>query len=499
VLVDNSKSNPNTNKPSNDSPVYLKLTPKAQWPLQRFISSDESKFPLNSDNPLLTAGFSSQNSKKSNNHQQQQKQQQVLTHQVDASGSLLSMNTNNNDNTNFNDWIKLIEVNTHLGPHRRLFMGPQFVFKTFNSSITTTMLNPASSSLICDTQTEHQQTPIIDLSDDIELNTLDINTNNNFANQAHLRKFPANHHLYSAPMQINSAALSGGSRSGASSSQCTPTYIEVGAAGSYQEGMPILCSSIGSRGSQKFLNSNCMINKNNNQVADLLGENLIESIADAMNEVVMPTSSNPVTQSSSNTKIYPNKSSTKWSSSSTNKQQPIPINRIDGSSLLLMNAMPSTTTMNTEGVAVGSVGSSSNGSVPAAVGSYFMVNPTLYSPNINTSLSRNNSSNSSSSSSSSTSSSSSSGSSSSSASSNVSSLNDDEPPTSALNRLNLDRKASSGSSSTSKTTNTTMTSNREPLFGLRSLEFNTGLGGMGSSNSSSGLDHLQFQDDSLLN
>ncbi len=45
------------------------------------------------------------------------------------------------------EWIKMIDVNTHMGPHRRLFMGPQFVFKTFNSNLTTTKLNAASSSV----------------------------------------------------------------------------------------------------------------------------------------------------------------------------------------------------------------------------------------------------------------------------------------------------------------------------------------------------------------
>ena len=54
----------------------------------------------------------------------------------------------------------------------------------------------------------------------------------------------------------------------------TPTYIEVG---SFQEGMPIMCGSSSTGGSQKSLN----------QAAgyDLLGENIIESLADAMNEI----------------------------------------------------------------------------------------------------------------------------------------------------------------------------------------------------------------------
>ena len=55
---------------------------------------------------------------------------------------------------------------------------------------------------------------------------------------------------------------------------CTPTYIEVGA-GSFQEGMPILCGSQGSRGSQKSLNKD----------VDLLTDSIAESLADAMNDL----------------------------------------------------------------------------------------------------------------------------------------------------------------------------------------------------------------------
>ncbi len=70
--------------------------------------------------------------------------------------------------SNNDEWIKQIDVSTHIGPHRRLFMGPQFVFKTFNSNLTTTKLTSNSSSVISDVET-----PIIDLSGDIELNTLE--------------------------------------------------------------------------------------------------------------------------------------------------------------------------------------------------------------------------------------------------------------------------------------------------------------------------------------
>lgn len=30
-------------------------------------------------------------------------------------------------------WLAQVEIVTHAGPHRRLWMGPQFVFKTYNT------------------------------------------------------------------------------------------------------------------------------------------------------------------------------------------------------------------------------------------------------------------------------------------------------------------------------------------------------------------------------
>jgi breast carcinoma-amplified sequence 3 len=187
VLVDTSKST--NNKPTNDSPIQLKITPKAQWPLQRFISSDEVSYPIEMDNPLLmndvyrnclrkqsSSGSDSSNSSlppnfSPNSLLSYSPSLYTTAHNSLSSGNYASLTPNNGQGgataTN-NDWIKMIEVSTHIGPHRRLFMGPQFVFKTFNSNLTTTMLNPTSSSVMSDVET-----PIIDLSGDIELNSLE--------------------------------------------------------------------------------------------------------------------------------------------------------------------------------------------------------------------------------------------------------------------------------------------------------------------------------------
>lgn len=37
------------------------------------------------------------------------------------------------DGTNDDRWLSRVEIITHAGPHRRLWMGPQFIFKTYNT------------------------------------------------------------------------------------------------------------------------------------------------------------------------------------------------------------------------------------------------------------------------------------------------------------------------------------------------------------------------------
>lgn len=132
------------NKRTNDSPILLKITPKAQWPLQRSITTNEAKYQLNMDNPLL-------NMYKNINSLQQANE---------SNSGIMTTDENN-------DWIKLVEISTHLGPHRRLFMGPQFIFKTINTNITTTALNATSSAIVS------TETPLIDLCGDLELNSLE--------------------------------------------------------------------------------------------------------------------------------------------------------------------------------------------------------------------------------------------------------------------------------------------------------------------------------------
>jgi hypothetical protein len=301
VLVDTNKST--GHKPTNDSPIQLKITTKAQWPLQRFVSSDEVNYPIELDNPLIMDDFYRTNLRKQSTSAAAAATNDSLSlspNSIDlyatAQNSLSSLGSQTNNNNNTNDWIKQVEVSTHIGPHRRLFMGPQFVFKTFNSSLTTTLLNPTSSSVMSDVET-----PMIDLAGDIELNSLDLNTANSLANNTRKTTMPMQIGGNNRPINKNHCYQK---------YSCTPTYIEVGA-GSFQEGMPFSNSR---NGSQRSLNNDNLSG----------GDNLIETLADAMNEL-----NNADTKS-----VYTHYKTT----STQQQQQPSSHQQILKPNLLLMNA-----------------------------------------------------------------------------------------------------------------------------------------------------------------
>ncbi|PZC83387.1 hypothetical protein B5X24_HaOG207770 [Helicoverpa armigera] len=46
-------------------------------------------------------------------------------------------------------WLSQVEIVTHAGPHRRLWMGPQFVFKTYNCTGSSSSLSEAETVEVC--------------------------------------------------------------------------------------------------------------------------------------------------------------------------------------------------------------------------------------------------------------------------------------------------------------------------------------------------------------
>lgn len=88
-------------KVCDDTMIELEVEAKGQWPLLRTPNSSEIAPPLPLSSPLLSVTFAPKTS-------------QELDTAEDR-------------------WLSQVEIVTHAGPHRRLWMGPQFVFKTYNA------------------------------------------------------------------------------------------------------------------------------------------------------------------------------------------------------------------------------------------------------------------------------------------------------------------------------------------------------------------------------
>lgn len=92
-------------KQNDDSPIELQVEAKAQWNLLRKDCSIEIHPPLPGDNWLLKNRLEFKDP----------------TFDSDASSE------------NDERWLSQVEIVTSSGPHRRLWMGPQFIFKTYNT------------------------------------------------------------------------------------------------------------------------------------------------------------------------------------------------------------------------------------------------------------------------------------------------------------------------------------------------------------------------------
>ncbi|XP_020296034.1 uncharacterized protein LOC109860992 isoform X2 [Pseudomyrmex gracilis] len=88
-------------KVCDDTMIELDVEAKGQWPLCRSPNSAELFAPLPLSNPLLSVSFTLKN--------------------------------NQELDTAEDRWLSQVEIVTHAGPNRRLWMGPQFVFKTYNA------------------------------------------------------------------------------------------------------------------------------------------------------------------------------------------------------------------------------------------------------------------------------------------------------------------------------------------------------------------------------
>ncbi|XP_075154648.1 breast carcinoma-amplified sequence 3 protein rudhira [Haematobia irritans] len=101
-------SNVAKEKICDDTPIELEVEAKAQWNLgRRKEGSQEITPPLSLDNWLVK----------------------------NRNSCMLTDSTRQYDDSDDrgDSWLAQVEIVTHAGPHRRLWMGPQFVFKTYNT------------------------------------------------------------------------------------------------------------------------------------------------------------------------------------------------------------------------------------------------------------------------------------------------------------------------------------------------------------------------------
>uniref|UniRef100_A0A8C2JE69 BCAS3 microtubule associated cell migration factor n=1 Tax=Cyprinus carpio TaxID=7962 RepID=A0A8C2JE69_CYPCA len=156
-------------KIGDDTPLELNTCPRACWNLARTPQWNELQPPFNSNHPLvlasdfvqyyqyLLAGLAPPGSPGP-----------ITRHE--SYDSLASDHSGQEDE----EWLSQVEIVTHTGPHRRLWMGPQFQFKTIHPSGQTTVISSSSSVLQSQGPSDTQQ-PLLDFdTDDLDLHSLRI-------------------------------------------------------------------------------------------------------------------------------------------------------------------------------------------------------------------------------------------------------------------------------------------------------------------------------------
>ncbi|XP_036123939.1 breast carcinoma-amplified sequence 3 isoform X7 [Molossus molossus] len=156
-------------KISDDTPLEMMTSPRASWTLVRTPQWNELQPPFNANHPLLLAADAVQ-------------YYQLLLAGLVPPGSpgpitrhgsydsLASDHSGQEDE----EWLSQVEIVTHTGPHRRLWMGPQFQFKTIHPSGQTTVISSSSSVLQSHGPSDTPQ-PLLDFdTDDLDLNSLRI-------------------------------------------------------------------------------------------------------------------------------------------------------------------------------------------------------------------------------------------------------------------------------------------------------------------------------------
>ncbi|ELU13646.1 hypothetical protein CAPTEDRAFT_150615 [Capitella teleta] len=157
-------------KVTEDSMLEVVEAPRAQWTLGRMMTSTEMRPPLPMNNPLLMGTDAIMHQKTSIDHPLFGD----MGPRQESKESLSSDHSSSKEEDPSDQWLSHVEIITHAGPHRRLWMGPQFSFKTFQGSGCTTVLS-ANSSVMLSQSPECQNVTSMDLvSEEMDLQSLKI-------------------------------------------------------------------------------------------------------------------------------------------------------------------------------------------------------------------------------------------------------------------------------------------------------------------------------------
>lgn len=155
-------------KISDDTPLELSTCPRACWTLTRTPQWNELQPPFTANHPLVMSSDLVQYYQYLLAAMPPGSPGPITRHE--SSDSLCSDHSGQEDE----EWLSQVEIVTHTGPHRRLWMGPQFQFKTLHPSGQTTVISSSSSVLQSQGPSEVQQ-PLLDFdTDDLDLQSLRI-------------------------------------------------------------------------------------------------------------------------------------------------------------------------------------------------------------------------------------------------------------------------------------------------------------------------------------
>nr|XP_031541063.1 breast carcinoma-amplified sequence 3 isoform X2 [Vicugna pacos] len=178
-------------KISDDTPLEMVTSPRASWTLVRTPQWNELQPPFNANHPLLLAAdavqyyqfllagrlFSRQTVASSKDVRKRHGEKKMVPPgspgPITRHGSYDSLASDHSGQED-EEWLSQVEIVTHTGPHRRLWMGPQFQFKTIHPSGQTTVISSSSSVLQSHGPSDAPQ-PLSDFdTDDLDLNSLRI-------------------------------------------------------------------------------------------------------------------------------------------------------------------------------------------------------------------------------------------------------------------------------------------------------------------------------------